>query len=110
VTAPAGKGCNQDIAVLPARELPVRDFRASGSAMRQRLGEWRNTAVLPRVHAVLLRMAWSDPETAARIARLFADAGYDSADNRWLCLRESIRPLIREIGSGHVIAHPSDAS
>ena len=36
-----------------------------------------------------------------RIARLLADAGYDSADNRWLCLREGIQPLIRKIGSGH---------
>ena len=156
------------------RELPARDGRASGSTLRRRLGEWRDTAVLPRVHAVLLRMARSDPETAAReidvvvdscsvrakhggeltgpnptdrgkpgtkyhvvvasdglplgavasaanvndtrmfpellrlallvgvrIARLLADAGYDSADNRWLCLREGIRPLIRKIGSGH---------
>ncbi len=24
-----------------------------------------------------------------------------SADNRWLCLREGIRPLIRKIGAGH---------
>jgi len=156
------------------RELPARNGRASGSTLRRRLGEWRDTAVLPRVHAVLLRMARSDPETAAReldvivdscsvrakhggdltgpkptdrgkpgtkyhvvvssdglplgavasaanvndttmfpellrlallvgarIARLLADAGYDSADNRWLCLREGIRPLIRKIGSGH---------
>jgi len=35
------------------------------------------------------------------IARLFADAGYDSADNRWLCLREGITPLIRKSGSQH---------
>ena len=156
------------------RELPARDGRASGSTLRRRLGEWRKTAVLPRVHAVLLRMARSDPEMAvrdldvivdscsvrakhggdltgpnptdrgkpgtkyhvvvasdglplgavasaanvhdtrmfpellrlallvgARIARLLADAGYDSADNRWLCLREGIQPLIRKIGSDH---------
>ena len=156
------------------RELSARDGRASGSTLRRRLGEWRDIALLPRVHAVLLRMARSDPETAARdldvivdscsvrakhggeltgpnptdrgkpgtkyhvvvagdglplgavalaanvhdtkmfpellrlalvvgarIARLLADAGYDSADNRWLCLREGIRPLIRKIGSGH---------
>ncbi|EWY37079.1 hypothetical protein N825_21780 [Skermanella stibiiresistens SB22] len=37
----------------------------------------------------------------ARIARLLADAGYDSADNLWLCLREGIQPLIRGIGSEH---------
>ena len=156
------------------RALPARDGRASGSTLRRRLGEWRASAVLPRVHAVLLRMARSDPETAARevdvivdscsvrakhggeltgpnptdrgkpgtkyhvvvssdglplgaiasaanvhdtrmfpevlrlalvvgvrIARLLADAGYDSADNRWLCLREGITPLIRKIGSEH---------
>jgi transposase len=156
------------------RELPARDGRASGSTLRRRLREWRDTAVLARVHAVLLRMARSDPEAAARelevivdscsvrakhggdltgpnptdrgkrgtkyhivvasdglplgavasaanvhdtrmfpellrlalvvgarIARLLADAGYDSADNRWLCLREGIQPLIRKIGSEH---------
>ncbi len=156
------------------RELPARDGRASGSTLRRRLADWHDTAVLPRVHGVLLRMARSDPEAAAReldvivdscsvrakhggeltgpnptdrgkpgtkyhvvvssdglplgavasaanindttmfpellrlalvvgaaISRLLADAGYDSADNRWLCLREGIRPLIRKIGSGH---------
>ena len=152
------------------RELPASDGRASGSTLRRRLADWHDTAVLARVHAVLLRMA--RPETAAReldvivdscsvrakhggeltdptdrgkrgtkyhivvasdglplgavasaanvhdtkmfpellrlalvvgarIARLLADAGYDSADNRWLCLREGIQPLIRKIGSGH---------
>jgi transposase len=151
------------------RELPASDGRASGSTLRRRLREWRDTAVLARVHAVLLRMrsrnrrpgvgrdrrqlqrpgqarrrvdraeprgkrgtkyhivVASDgrplgavasaanvhdtkmfPEllrlalvVGARIARLLADAGYDSADNRWLCLREGIQPLIRKIGSGH---------
>jgi hypothetical protein len=153
------------------RELPAGDGRASGSTLRRRLREWRETAVLARVHGVLLRMVRSDPETAAReldvivdgcsvrakhggeltgpnptdrgkrgtryhvvvagdglplasaanvhdtrmfpellrlalvvgarIARLLADAGCDSADNRWLCLREGIQPLIRKIGSGH---------
>ena len=156
------------------RELPARDGRVSGSTLRRRLREWRDTAVLPRVHAVLLRMVRSDPEMATReldvivdscsvrakhggdltgpnptdrgkhgtkyhivvasdglplgavasaanvhdtrmfpellrlalvagtrIARLLADAGYDSADNRWLCLREGIQPLIRKIGSEH---------
>ena len=37
----------------------------------------------------------------SRIGRLYADAGYDSADNRWLCLRDGIRPFIRHKGSGH---------
>jgi transposase len=146
------------------RELPACDGRASGSTLRRRLRDWRDTAVLPRVHAVLLRMRSRSrrsrvgrdrrqlqragqarrrpdrpgqarhqvshrrrelplgavasaanvhdtrmfPEllrlalvVGARIARLLADAGYDSVDNRWLCLREGIQPLIRKIGSGH---------
>jgi len=28
-------------------------------------------------------------------------AGYDSRDNRWLCLREGIQPHIRKAGSPH---------
>jgi transposase len=35
------------------------------------------------------------------IARLYADAGYDSAENRKLCLREDIQPHIRKIGQAH---------
>ncbi len=30
-----------------------------------------------------------------------ADAGYDSADNRWLCLREGIQPVIGHKGTDH---------
>lgn len=155
-------------------ELVADTGRASGSTLRRRLGDWRERAVLARVHAVLLRMARSDPQTVAtpwdvvvdscsvrakrggeltgpnptdrgkrgtkyhvvvstdglplgavasaanvhdtemfpellrlalvvgsRIGRLYADAGYDSADNRWLCLREGIQPIIRQIGSDH---------
>jgi hypothetical protein len=37
----------------------------------------------------------------ARIGRLSADAGYDSADNRWLCLREGLQPVIRHKGTEH---------
>ena len=37
----------------------------------------------------------------AAIGRPYADAGYDSADNRGLCVREGIRPLIREVGQPH---------
>jgi transposase len=48
------------------RELPAGDGRASGSTLRRRLRELRDTAMLPRVHAVLLRMIRSDPETATR--------------------------------------------
>ncbi len=35
------------------------------------------------------------------IARLYADAGYDSAENRWLCERDGILPVIRQIGEPH---------
>ena len=37
----------------------------------------------------------------AAIARLHADAEYDSAENRGLCLAEGILPLIRERGEPH---------
>src|SRR4051794_16883293 len=37
----------------------------------------------------------------AAIARLYADAGYDSAENRRLCLKQGILPLIRERGEPH---------
>jgi transposase len=156
------------------RELIAGTGRASGSTLRRRLRDWRDVALLPRVHAVLLRMVRSSPETAAQaldvivdscsvrakrggdltgpnptdrgkrgtkyhavvstegwplgavasaanvndtemfpellrlalvvgaaISRLLADAGYDSADNRWLCLREGIRPVIRHKGVEH---------
>ena len=154
------------------RELFAGTGCASGSTLRRRLREWRDVALLPRVHAVLLRMTRSGPEAraldivvdscsvrakrggeltgpnptdrgkrgtkyhivvsteglplgavasaanindttmfpellrlalvvGAAISRLLADAGYDSADNRWLCLREGIQPLVRKIGSEH---------
>src|SRR5690242_3852314 len=35
------------------------------------------------------------------IARLYADAGYDSAENRGLCERDGILPIIRKIGEPH---------
>ena len=37
----------------------------------------------------------------AAIARLYADAGYDSAENRGLCERDGILPVIRQIGEPH---------
>jgi transposase len=37
----------------------------------------------------------------AAIAKLYADAGYDSADNRRLCLGQGIQPDIRQIGKAH---------
>ncbi len=46
----------------------------------------------------LLRLA---QVVCAAIGKLFADAGYDSADNRWLCLRDGIQPHIRKKGESH---------
>nr|WP_246499942.1 IS5 family transposase [Azospirillum soli] len=154
------------------RELKAADGRASGSTLRRRLEEWHTTALLRRVHAVLVRMARSGPDVAAgdvvvdscsvrakrggeltgpnptdrgkpgtkyhvvvstdglplaavpspanvhdsrlfpdllrlaqvvcaALSRLYADAGYDSADNRWLCLRDWVQPHIRKIGEPH---------
>ena len=154
------------------RELKATDGRASGSTLRRRLDGWHTTAVLRRVHAVLVRMARSGPAAAAwdvvvdscsvrakrggeltgpnptdrgkpgtkyhvvvstdglplavipspanvhdsrlfpdllrlaqgvcaAIGRLYADAGYDSADNRWPCLRDGVQPHIRKVGEPH---------
>src|SRR5690349_24859358 len=46
----------------------------------------------------LLRLA---QVVCAAVGRLYADAGYDSAANRDLCLREGIQPCIREVGAPH---------
>ena len=51
-----------------------------------------------RLFPHLLRLA---QVVCAAIGRLYADAGYDSADNRGLCLRDGIEPLIREVGAPH---------
>ena len=37
----------------------------------------------------------------AAIAKRYADAGYDSAENRDLCLQHGIQPYIRKIGEAH---------
>ena len=46
----------------------------------------------------LLRLALV---VCAAIGRLYADAAYDGAENRGLCAREGIQPLIREVGQPH---------
>jgi transposase len=51
-----------------------------------------------RLFPHLLRLA---QVVCATIGRLYADAAYDSADNRQLCLRDGIQPSIREIGAPH---------
>ena len=154
------------------RELRATAGRAPGSTLRRRLDDRGATALLRRVHAVLIRMVRAGPEAApwdvvvdscsvrakrggeltgpsptdrgeagtkyhvvastdglplgvvpsaanvhdtrlfphllrlaqvvcAAVGRLYADAGYDSADNRWLCLRQGIRPVIRHKGVDH---------
>jgi transposase len=157
---------------VPWRELRATAGRASGSTLRRRLDDWSATAVLRRVHVVLVRMVRAGPEAApwdvvvdscsvrakrggeltgpnptdrgkagtkyhvvvstdgiplavvpsaanvhdtrlfphllrlaqvvcAAIGRLYADAAYDSADNRGLGLREGIQPFIRKVGEPH---------
>src|SRR5215207_3547175 len=154
------------------RELRATAARACGSTLRRRLDDWSATAVLRRVHVVLVRMVRAGPEAVpwnvvvdscsvrakhggeltgpnptdrgkagtkyhvvastdglplgvvpsaanvhdtrlfphllhlalavcAAIGRLYADAGYDSADNRGLCLRDGIEPHIRKVGEAH---------
>jgi transposase len=154
------------------RELRATAGRACGSTLRRRLDDWSATAVLRRVHAVLVGMVRAGPETASwdvvvdscsvrakhggeltgpnptdrgkagtkyhvvastdgiplgvvpsaanvhdtrlfrhllhlaqivcvAIARLYADAGYDSVENRDLCRRDGIQPHIRKIGEAH---------
>ena len=53
-----------------------------------------DTRLLPH----LLRLAQA---VCAAIGRLYADAAYDSADNRRLCLDQGIQPDIRQIGEAH---------
>jgi transposase len=154
------------------RELRATAGRACGSTLRRRLDDWSATAVLRRVHAVLIRMVRAGPELApwdvvldscsvrtkrggeltgpnptdrgkagtkyhvvvatdglplavvpsaanvhdtrlfphllrlaqvvcAAIGRLYADAAYDSVENRRLCLQDGIEPCIRRIGEPH---------
>src|SRR3954451_10453857 len=48
-----------------------------------------------RLFPHLLRLALA---ACAAVGRLYADAGYDSAENRGLCLRDGIEPRIRGVG------------
>src|SRR3954453_14688503 len=51
-----------------------------------------------RLFPHLLRLAQA---VCAAIGRLYADAAYDSADNRALCRGDGIQPHIRKIGQAH---------
>ncbi len=51
-----------------------------------------------RLFLHLLRLA---QVVCAAIGKLYADAAYDSADNRSLCLRDGIEPHIRKVGEPH---------
>ena len=51
-----------------------------------------------RLFPHLLRLA---QVVCAAIGRLYADAGYDSAENRGLCLGDGIQPHLRQAGEPH---------
>jgi transposase len=51
-----------------------------------------------RLFPHLLRLA---QVVCAAIGRLYADAAYDSAENRGLCLQDGIEPCIRQVGAAH---------
>ncbi len=51
-----------------------------------------------RLFPHLLRLA---QVVCAAIGRLYADAAYNSAENRGLCRRDGIQPCIREVGAPH---------
>jgi len=51
-----------------------------------------------RLFPHLLRLAQI---VCAAVGRLYADAGYDSAENRALCRRDGIQPVIRKVGEAH---------
>src|SRR5204863_10069871 len=51
-----------------------------------------------RLFRHLLPLAQS---VGAAIGRLYADARYDSAENRALCLRHGLQPRIRKIAAAH---------
>ena len=51
-----------------------------------------------RLFPHLLRLA---QVVCATIGRLYADAGYDSADNRGICLKDGVQPQIRNVGEPH---------
>src|SRR3712207_3241476 len=46
------------------RELRATAGRVCGSTLRRRLDDWSTTAVLRRVHVMLIRMVRSGPEVA----------------------------------------------
>jgi hypothetical protein len=51
-----------------------------------------------RLFPHLLRLA---QVVCAAVGRLYADAAYDSAENRGLCLQDGIQPHIRKVGEPH---------
>jgi transposase len=51
-----------------------------------------------RLFPHLLRLAQA---VCAAVGKVYADAGYDSAGNRGLCLQDGIQPCIRKVGEAH---------
>jgi Transposase DDE domain len=51
-----------------------------------------------RLFPHLLRLAQA---VCAAVGKVYADAGYASAENRGLCLQDGIQPCIRKVGEAH---------
>jgi hypothetical protein len=79
--------------------LGVVPSAALSASLTSRRGIGRSPIVHDtRLFPHLLRLAHV---ACAAIDRLYADAGYDSAANRGLCLQDSIQPCIRGVGEPH---------
>jgi len=63
--APAASACRASARGVQWRELRAEPGRSSGSTLRRRLRDWSATALLRRVHAVLVRMVRAGPQAAA---------------------------------------------
>jgi transposase len=81
-----GKAGTKDHVVVATDGLPLAAVPSAANV--------HDTRLFPH----LLRLAQA---VGAAIGRLYADAGYDSAENRGLCLRDGIQPCIRRVGAPH---------
>ena len=81
-----GKAGTKDHVVVSTDGLPLGAIPSAANVHDRRL--------FPH----LLRLA---QVVCAAIGRLYADAAYDSAENRGLCLRDGIQPHIRRVGEPH---------
>lgn len=81
-----GKAGTKDHVVVSTGGLPLAVVPSAANV--------HDTRLFPH----LLRLA---QVVCAAIGRLYADAAYDSAENRGLCLRDGIQPPIRQVGEPH---------